>query len=80
MVALMSKRNASPVDLALIVAIAVIVIAITYAAMRASQALTHILGSTGVNAVGRVMGIIVAAIAVQLMLDGLLQVFPALKV
>jgi multiple antibiotic resistance protein len=45
--------------------------------MRASQPLKKLLGPTGINAVGRVMGIIVAAISVQLIIDGIREVFPA---
>jgi small neutral amino acid transporter SnatA (MarC family) len=38
--------------------------------MRASSQLTRYLGTSGVNAVGRIVGIVVAAIAVQLVIDG----------
>ncbi len=51
-------------------AVAVIVVAITYGFMRAAQALTRWFGRTGVDAVGRIVGIIVAAIAVQLIVNG----------
>lgn len=52
------------------VLIAAVVFAITYLAMRGSQRLTRLLGKTGVDATGRLVGIIVAAIAVQLIVDG----------
>jgi multiple antibiotic resistance protein len=45
--------------------------------MGASQRLTKFLGPTGVNAVGRVMGIVVAAIAVQFIVDGVEELLPA---
>jgi multiple antibiotic resistance protein len=54
------------------IAIAVAVFAITYASMRSAERLTRLLGPTGVDAIGRVVGIIVAAIAVQLVINGIL--------
>jgi multiple antibiotic resistance protein len=78
-VALMSKRHEPPLESALVVAIAVAVLVITYVSMRASRWLKKAFGPTGINAVGRIMGIIVAAIAIQLVLDGVQEFFPALN-
>jgi multiple antibiotic resistance protein len=52
------------------VIVAVIVVGITYLFMRGAQQLTKWFGKTGVDAVGRIVGIIVAAIAVQLIING----------
>lgn len=52
------------------VIIALVVVGITYLAMRGAQKITAWLGKTGVDAVGRVLGIIIAAIAVQLIVNG----------
>ncbi len=52
------------------VIVALVVIAITYGFMRGAQRLTVWFGRTGVDAVGRIVGIIVAAIAVQLIING----------
>ena len=60
----------------LLVCVAV-VFAITYATMRAAGKLTHVLGETGIEAVGRIVGIIIAAIATQLVVDGTQQLMPA---
>ena len=70
-VALVNRAHENQVltDLAFVL-IAAIVFAITYLAMRGSQRLTRVLGKTGVDATGRLVGIIVAAIAVQLIVDG----------
>lgn len=66
--------NASPghplLNAATFVIVALIVIAITYFVMRGSETLTKWFGETGIDAVGRVVGIIVAAIAVQLVVNG----------
>jgi multiple antibiotic resistance protein len=50
--------------------IALIVIGIVYASMLATQKLMTWFGETGVEAVSRIVGIIVAAIAVQLVVSG----------
>jgi multiple antibiotic resistance protein len=78
-VAIVSKRHASPLESVFVVLIVVVVLAITFITMRAAQPLTKFLGPTGVNAVGRVMGIVVAAIAVQLIVDGVVELFPVLS-
>jgi multiple antibiotic resistance protein len=56
---------------AIFVGAALVVIFIVYIFMRASQRLTTWFGQTGVDAVGRIVGIIVAAIAVQLVINGI---------
>jgi multiple antibiotic resistance protein len=53
------------------VAVAVVVVFITYLFMRASERLTMWFGETGIDAVSRVVGIIVASIAVQLVVNGI---------
>jgi multiple antibiotic resistance protein len=53
-----------------LVGAAVIVFALTYASMRSAEWLTGVLGRTGVDATGRIVGILVAAIAVQLIING----------
>jgi small neutral amino acid transporter SnatA (MarC family) len=61
-----------------LIIITAIIFALTYITMRGSQRLTALLGATGVDAVGRIMGIIVAAIAVQLIVEGIQQLMPAI--
>jgi multiple antibiotic resistance protein len=67
-----AHRNVLWSDLAF-VAITLVVFALTYAAMRGAERLTKLLGPTGVDASGRVVGIIVAAIAVQMVVNGATQ-------
>lgn len=52
------------------VVVALIVIGITYAFMRGAVKLTKWIGEAGVDAISRIVGIIVAAIAVQLIVNG----------
>jgi multiple antibiotic resistance protein len=56
---------------AIFLVVAPLVILITYLFMRGSQRLTKWFGATGIDAVGRIVGIIVAAIAVQLIVNGI---------
>jgi multiple antibiotic resistance protein len=40
--------------------------------------IARVLGRTGINVMTRLMGLILAAMAVELLADGLVQLFPAL--
>jgi multiple antibiotic resistance protein len=51
---------------------------ITLLTLRSATMLSRVLGTTGINVIGRVMGLILAAIAMQFVLDGLHEAFPAL--
>jgi multiple antibiotic resistance protein len=55
---------------AIFIIAALAVIGITYAFMRGAGKLTRWFGETGIDAVSRVVGIVVAAIAVQLVVNG----------
>lgn len=77
-VALLAKRSETPLDTVWVIVVSLVVIALTYVAMRAATGLTTLLGPTGVNAIGRIMGILLTAIAVQLIIVGLDAIFPAL--
>ncbi|HEX3672458.1 MAG TPA: MarC family protein [Candidatus Cybelea sp.] len=52
------------------VVVALIVMGITYVFMRGAEKLTKWIGEAGVDAISRIVGIIVAAIAVQLVVNG----------
>jgi multiple antibiotic resistance protein len=65
-----SPRNAL-LNGATFVIVALVVIGITYLFMRGSETLTKWFGETGIDAVGRIVGIVVAAIAVQLIVNGI---------
>jgi multiple antibiotic resistance protein len=56
------------------IVVTVIVFVMTYFAMRGAEGLTKLLGPTGVDASGRLVGIIVAAIAVQMVVNGALGI------
>lgn len=70
-VVLLSGHAFEPVRLALVGASLVVCLTLTYVAMRASESLARILGITGTDVVGRISGILLAALAAQFMFDGL---------
>jgi multiple antibiotic resistance protein len=50
----------------------------TWAALRAADTLRRVLGETGIEVSTRISGILVAAIAVQLIQEGLVELIPTL--
>jgi multiple antibiotic resistance protein len=52
--------------------------AASYAMLRAASQISRILGVTGLNVMNRVIGLIIGAIAVQFVFDGLKDTFPRL--
>ena len=51
---------------------------ITFLVLRSASFVSGALGKTGINLIGRVMGLILAATAVQFILDGAREAFPRL--
>ena len=50
----------------------------TFIAFSAAGRIARVLGSTGINVMTRLMGLILAAMAVELLADGLVKLFPIL--
>ena len=65
-------QHGALVGYGLVVAIA------TYACFSAAQPIARVLGKTGINVMTRLMGLILAALAVEVMSDGLIKLFPSL--
>jgi multiple antibiotic resistance protein len=63
---------------AVIVGYGVVIGLATYAAFAASGRIAKALGTTGINVMTRLMGLILAAMAVELLADGLVKLFPIL--
>jgi multiple antibiotic resistance protein len=51
---------------------------LTFLVLRSASMVSRVLGKTGINVIGRVMGLILAAVAMQFVLDGLHEAFPTL--
>jgi multiple antibiotic resistance protein len=51
---------------------------ITLLTLRSATMVARVLGKTGINLIGRIMGLMLAAIAMQFILDGIHEAFPGL--
>ena len=65
-------------ELAVLVGYGVVVGLATFAVFTASGRIARVLGQTGINIMTRLMGLILAALAVELLADGLTKLFPVL--
>ncbi len=65
-------------ELAVLVGYGVVVGLATFIAFNLSGRLARLLGSTGINVMTRLMGLILAALAVEIMAEGLIKLFPVL--
>ena len=68
----------TPLDYAILAAIVVLVGGATWGALRIADPMRRLLGETGIDVSTRVSGILVAAIAVGMVQEGLVMLFPAL--
>ena len=68
---LIAETEGDPTSMALVIGALVVVLVITFVFMIAASQVQRILGATGVNVVTRVLGILLAAMAVQFLFDGI---------
>jgi multiple antibiotic resistance protein len=66
----MSQAQGNLGDIVAVLLSILIALAACYVSMRLSTLLLRVLGETGVNVIGRIMGILLAALAVQFLLNG----------
>lgn len=78
-VLVLTSRSESYIEDSLIVLSLLIVLLLAYTFFRSAQFLLSRLKETGIRLLTRLMGLIMAALAVQFVLGGLLAAFPALK-
>ena len=74
-----AEKTRTFLEHAVLVGYGVVIGLATFAVFSASQRIARLLGSTGINVMTRLMGLILAAMAVELLADGLLKIFPALS-
>lgn len=64
---------------AVLVGYGLVVAGVTFAVFTLSGRIAGIVGRTGINVMTRLMGLILAALAVEIMADGLTELFPVLQ-
>lgn len=70
-VLLMGAASGDYLRQGLVVAVLAVVLALMLVCLLAASTLMRVLGLTGINVVSRVLGLVVAALSVQFMIDGL---------
>ena len=64
---------------AALVGYGVVIAAATAVCFSLAEPIARVLGKTGINVMTRLMGLILAALAVEVMAEGLVKLFPVLK-
>ena len=73
-----AEKTRTVLEHAVLVGYGVVIGVATYLAFMAAGRIAKVLGSTGINVMTRLMGLILAAMAVELLADGLVKLFPIL--
>jgi multiple antibiotic resistance protein len=73
-----AEKTRSLVELAVLVGYGVVIGVATFLVFSAAGRIAKVLGRTGINVMTRLMGLILAAMAVELLADGLTKLFPVL--
>ena len=74
-VLLMGRANGNPLQVISVLGVLLAVLAVVLVLLYTASGVRKLLGVTGSNVITRVLGIILAALAVQFVLDGLIEVF-----
>ena len=73
-----AEKTRTILEHAVLVGYGVVIGLATYLVFAASGRIAQVLGRTGINVMTRLMGLILAAMAVELLADGLVKLFPIL--
>ncbi|OOS05482.1 multiple antibiotic resistance protein [Moraxella cuniculi DSM 21768] len=73
-----SAQVTDPMRLGLIVLAGLCISIFCYVSLMAADKISQLLGDTGLNVINRIMGIILAALAIEIIVSGLRNIFPAL--
>ncbi len=74
-----AEKTRTLLEHAVLVGYGVVIGVATFIVFSASGRIARVLGRTGINVMTRLMGLILAAMAVELLADGLLKLFPVLS-
>lgn len=78
-VVIYAERAKTALQLAMLVGYGVIIGLSVALCFALAEPIARILGKTGINVMTRLMGLILASLAVEVMADGLIKLFPALS-
>jgi len=73
-----AERAKQPWELAVLVGYGIVVGVATFVAFSLADRIAKLLGRTGINVMTRLMGLLLAAVAVEIMSEGLTKLFPVL--
>jgi multiple antibiotic resistance protein len=76
---IIAAQQGSAAHLAVIVGCIAAVSLLTWLVLRAGDAIGNWMGTTGLNIATRLLGLVLAALAIQTMAEGLLELFPGLR-
>jgi len=74
-VLLMGRAEGHPLQVISVLAVLLATLVVVLVSLLAASQLRKVLGVTGSNVITRILGILLAALAVQFVLDGLVEVF-----
>ena len=77
-VIVMAHNAKKPMDYAAIIGRGVVIAILVWLTLQMAQPIARTLGRTGINIATRIMGLLVAAVAVEFIVDGLTAMIPAL--
>ncbi len=77
-VMMLTGTAATPMQHAAVYGAIAVVALLSFVVFRFAARVAKFLGTTGMHLIGRIMGLILAAVAVQFVLDGVLSAFPGL--
>ena len=77
-VIVMAHNAKKPMDYAAIIGSGVVIAILVWLTLQMAQPIARTLGRTGINIATRIMGLLVAAVAVEFIVDGLKAMIPAL--
>ena len=77
-VILYAQRQSSPQHYLLLLGLILLLAFVTLLVLRTAPTISSLLGKTGINVVTRLMGLVMAAVGVEFMANGLRQLFPLL--
>ena len=77
-VVIYAERARTALDMTILVGYGVVIAVVTAVCFALAEPIARVLGRTGINVLTRLMGLILAALAVEVMAEGLGKLFPVL--